>query len=48
MESKRDRSSYFTKPEIRLLVDIVLKHKDVIENKRTDAVGIKDKMRRGK
>lgn len=37
------RSANFTKSEVNILVDLVLRRKNVIENKRTDATTWKDK-----
>lgn len=37
------RGANFTKVEIDMLVDIVFKYKDVVENKRTDATTWADK-----
>lgn len=43
MEDKRVRGENFTKSEVDTLIDIVLKYKNVIQNKRTDATTWKDK-----
>lgn len=44
MESKkRERSANFNTAEIQLLVSLVGKFKQIIENKKTDAVTNKDK-----
>ncbi|XP_028156694.1 uncharacterized protein LOC135084378 [Ostrinia nubilalis] len=44
MESKkRERAANFNNAEVQLLVSLVDKHKQVIENKKTDAVTNKDK-----
>jgi len=40
---KEKRGANFTKTEIDLLIDIMLKYKHIIENKRTDATTWKDK-----
>lgn len=40
---KRDRSTNFSSAEIKSLIDIILLHKHVIENKKTDAVTTKEK-----
>ena len=43
INKKRKRNQNFTKEELELLVELVYKNKDVIENKRTDAVIWKEK-----
>ncbi|XP_063893792.1 uncharacterized protein LOC126055090 [Helicoverpa armigera] len=40
---KRERSTNFNKSEIRLLTELVAKHRTIIENKQTDAVTNKEK-----
>lgn len=40
---KRECSANFNTAEVQLLVDLVTKHKQIIENKKTDAVTNKDK-----
>ena len=42
-EKKRKRSSNFSKFEGEVLVDLAMKYKHIIENKRTDGVTIKKK-----
>lgn len=42
---KRERSTNFNKSEVRLLTDLVAKHRTIIENKKTDAVTNKEKER---
>ena len=42
-EKKRKRSSNFSKFEGEVLVDLAMKYKNIIENKRTDGVTIKKK-----
>ncbi|KAK9670822.1 Myb/SANT-like DNA-binding domain, partial [Popillia japonica] len=40
---KRDRSANFSNEETRILVDLILKYKHIIENKKTDAITWKQK-----
>lgn len=42
-KSKRERTVNFTSDEKLLLINIVAKYKDIVENKKTDAVGIREK-----
>ncbi|XP_045501123.1 uncharacterized protein LOC123698516 [Colias croceus] len=41
--AKRERSTNFNKSEVRLLTELVAKHRSIIENKQTDAVTNKEK-----
>lgn len=43
METKRKRNVNFSKTEEELLVELVKKHEQVIENKKTDVVMWKEK-----
>ena len=43
MDDKEKRGANFTKTEIDLLIDITLKYKNIVENKRTAAATWKDK-----
>ncbi|EFN61163.1 UPF0439 protein C9orf30, partial [Camponotus floridanus] len=45
MENKqlRKRAVNFTQAEKMILIDLILKHKHIIENKRSDNVTLKDK-----
>lgn len=40
---KRDRSANFSNEETRILVDLILKYKHIIENKKADAITWKQK-----
>lgn len=40
---KRERSANFDSAEIQLLINLVAKFKNIVENKKTDAVTNKDK-----
>lgn len=42
-ESKRKRAVNFTEAEKVILTDLVFRYKNMIENKRTDAITCKDK-----
>lgn len=43
VNNKRVRASNFNKEEVRLLTELVTKHRSIIENKKTDAVTNKEK-----
>lgn len=43
VNNKRVRACNFNKEEVRLLTELVTKHRSIIENKKTDAVTNKDK-----
>lgn len=42
-KKKRQRGANFTKHEENIAFSIILKHKNIVENKKTDAVSIEDK-----
>ena len=43
MEGKRKRSPNFSQFETDVLIDIITKYKEIIENKKTDGTTIKEK-----
>lgn len=45
MESKRNRSANYTTGEKELLLSLVSKYKDIIENKKTDGVSLNEKIK---